>query len=91
MKSVIIKAEKGVIELVLEIIDNKLSNVTITGDFFFHPEDALEELENTLNNSKADLTIIKEKIVNLYAEKKISTPGITLENWLEVFKKAIES
>lgn len=91
MKSVIIKAEKGVIELEMEIIDNKLRNVRITGDFFIHPEQALEELENVLTGVKAEITVIQDKITQLYKNQNITTPGITMENWTELFQKAIES
>ncbi|MFW9923050.1 MAG: lipoate protein ligase C-terminal domain-containing protein [Candidatus Thorarchaeota archaeon] len=91
MKKAILKAEKGVIELELGIQDDFISFLKVTGDFFIYPEEALEILEIKMLTTKLDDNSIREKMSQIYAEENLITPGITIENWVELFMLAINS
>ena len=91
MKKASLKAEKGLIEVELQIADNIITSAKITGDFFIHPEESIEEFEDLLNGLEIDENIIRKKIQELYDLKNISTPGISIDDWIEVLFKAIKS
>lgn len=91
MKKAILKAEKGIIELELNIQTNSISYLKITGDFFIHPEEALEIFETKMLGVKLNESNIREKIAKIYGEENLITPGITIDNWVELFMKAINS
>ncbi|NHK32771.1 MAG: lipoate--protein ligase family protein [Asgard group archaeon] len=91
MKTANLRTKKGVIEVEIILEDGRISKAKITGDFFVYPEEALESLENALVGSTGDEDDINKKISAIYKEKKVSTPGITIDDWLIVIKKALTS
>ncbi len=44
--------------------ENTINWITITGDFFLYPEDALETLESDLIGTKLEREILKQQIDN---------------------------
>ena len=52
-------------------------HIKIGGDFFLHPEESLEDIENVINTSAP--TDLKEKLDRLIEEKKITLVGFTAE------------
>ena len=58
--------------------DSKINKVQITGDFFAHPEDVIEKIENSLRNldvhtSEGDM---QNKIENVIAKTNADIVGI---------------
>ncbi|MEA2071412.1 MAG: lipoate protein ligase C-terminal domain-containing protein [Asgard group archaeon] len=90
MKQAILKAEKGLLEVSIETTSKTLKTIQITGDFFFHPESALEALEAELEDTPLDIKLIREKITNFYKNNNITTPGVTIDDWETVIKKALK-
>ena len=91
MKTASLRTKKGVIEIEILLEDERISQAKITGDFFIYPEEALESLEKALVGSTGDKTELLKKLTAIYTEKKVSTPGITLDDWLNVITKALTS
>lgn len=89
MKSASLRAEKGVIEVELVVEKNIIAEVKITGDFFIYPEEAIEDIEQTLIGSSSNEKDIKASLSQLYQQKSISTPGITIDDWVKVLVLAI--
>ncbi len=89
MKKATHRTQKGLIEIELSIENDCLSSLKITGDFFIYPEEALEIIEQTLTNLKIDQALIEEQITGIYEQHKISTPGITIDDWVTVIMKAV--
>ena len=59
----IYKASGGkMIRLTVDHTDNKIQNITITGDFFLYPEETLEEMEKELRGLEIKEQIIEEKL-----------------------------
>jgi len=48
--------------------DDKISNIMISGDFFLHPEDGIEELEKRLTGTKIDLKALQDIIGNFFCK-----------------------
>ena len=51
--------------------EGKISNIMISGDFFLHPEDGIEELERRLTGTKIDLKTLKDIIKNFFREEYV--------------------
>ena len=89
MKSAKLRAEKGLIEVELSLENQVINSLQITGDFFIHPEEALEEIERTLIGSTTKESELKEKLVQLFKEKGITSPGITADDFTRAILLAI--
>lgn len=91
MKQAIHRAEKGVIEIELDFKDQIITSLKITGDFFIHPEEAIETIENGLKGIKIEEKPLLDKLTKIYQDNSISTPGITINDWIKVIIKAFDS
>jgi hypothetical protein len=91
LRTATLRAAKGVINVTLTLQDNAISNLTITGDFFVYPEEALNELEKALIGCKATEKTIRSKIIEFYESSGISTPGISQNDWVKVLLNAIDT
>ena len=91
MKQAIHRAEKGVIEIELDFKDQVITSVKITGDFFIHPEEAIEIIEDGLKGIKIEDKGLEERLSKINQNNSISTPGITIDDWIIVIVKAFNS
>ncbi len=82
------KAPKGVIKVELELANDAISQVTISGDFFMYPEDALERLEQTLVGVKADRESLLAAVQRFYGSTGAQTPMVEPEHWVEAILRA---
>ena len=82
------KAPKGVIKVELELTDNAISQVSISGDFFMYPEDALERLEEALVGVKADRESLLGAVKLFYSSTGAQTPMVEPEHWVEAILRA---
>ncbi len=56
-----------------------INNISITGDFFAYPEEAIEKMEYELKNTKLEKNILIEKIKNIIQENKIEFIGLNAD------------
>ncbi|MBI4966146.1 MAG: lipoate--protein ligase family protein [Desulfomonile tiedjei] len=78
------KAPGGLIRADFEIREERYSAVALTGDWFCHPRDAIPALESRIEGvSPAELRAVLEEFYN---KNQLETPGIALEDWIEVLK-----
>ncbi|NPE09581.1 MAG: hypothetical protein GNW80_14945 [Asgard group archaeon] len=89
MKKATLRTKKGLIEVEISIEHNRITTLKITGDFFIYPEEALEVIEQELVGIAIDEEQLKNKIEGIYKKQQISTPGITINDWITVILKAI--
>jgi len=82
------KAPKGVIKVELELADDAISQVSISGDFFMYPEEALERLEETLVGIKADRESLLGAVKLFYSSTGVQTPMVEPEHWVEAILRA---
>ncbi|MDY7039588.1 MAG: lipoate--protein ligase [Chloroflexota bacterium] len=76
------KAPGGLIRATVEVKGNRLEGVSLSGDFFCYPEDAISELEAKLEGSP--LEQVEDVLADFYASREIETPGVSVGDWLEV-------
>jgi hypothetical protein len=67
----------------INIKKKKINKINIAGDFFVHPEESIEIIEESLKNVKLEKDLITEKISSVAREKKIVFIGINSENIAE--------
>lgn len=83
------KAPKGLIKVKVTLKDDRISHISISGDFFMYPEDALEKLEKKLIGIKANKGTLLKAIHEFYESTGIQTPMIKPEHWVEAILRAV--
>jgi len=71
-----LKTPGGLIRVTAVNQDGKLSDVHISGDFFFFPATSLLDLEKALENTPVDSESIIELVEKLYKQHAIESPGV---------------
>jgi len=75
------KAPGGLIRSLVTVQDGRFTGVSISGDFFCYPPQAIHQFESALLAKKtSDVASVLE---DFYAEGKIETPGIAPDDWLK--------
>ncbi len=76
------KAPGGLIRADFELREGRFSDVSLSGDFFCFPEEAISLLEARLEGQPIQEAhaLLKE----FYSEKDIETPGIEIYDWMQV-------
>lgn len=76
------KAPGGLIRADVEIMDGRLGEVVLSGDFFCFPQDAVRRLEKALaGKSVGEVGAVLEAF---YWGGGVETPGIKVEDWMQV-------
>jgi len=76
------KAPGGLIRADFEMINDKYAHVSLSGDWFCYPEEAVATLEENLaGKSRAELRSV---LTDFYGQGRVETPGLGLEDWLKV-------
>lgn len=88
MKFAEFKAPKGVIKVELELTDDAISRISLSGDFFMYPEDALERLEQALVGVKARRESLLAAVRRFYSSTGAQTPMVEPEHWVEAILRA---
>ncbi|MDI6642599.1 MAG: lipoate protein ligase C-terminal domain-containing protein [Candidatus Hodarchaeaceae archaeon] len=83
------KAPKGVIKVELELSDDKISRISLSGDFFMYPEEAIEELERALEGVEARKEALLVAVRDFYSLSGAQTPMVEPEHWVEAILRAV--
>ncbi len=78
------KAPGGLLRVLAELRDGRLHGVSLSGDFFCFPSDAVSMLESMLEGARLKEA---EGILKSFSEKA-ETPGVTVSDWLNVLGAA---
>ena len=75
------KAPGGLIRVTMEVKDNHLQGVSISGDFFSYPRDAVGDLESALEGASVDG--LRDVLTSFYDSGEVETPGVTIDDWFK--------
>jgi len=75
------KAPGGLIRATVEVADGQWRYVSLSGDFFCYPHDAIGELEAVLEGTPCEQT--RDVIADFYAQHEIETPGVSVDDWVQ--------
>ncbi len=76
------KAQK-LIRITMRVIDDKIDEISLTGDFFTHPCDALVKIEDALVGAKIDKVGLVERLNIVFSTNGIRIDGATIEDIAE--------
>jgi lipoate-protein ligase A len=71
--------------------DGCLAKVKITGDFFMHPEEAIEGLEEALSGILTTDASIDEAIEGFFGDRTILLIGASPRDFVHVLRLSLES
>ncbi len=77
------KALGGLIRADFEVREGKLCSVSMSGDFFCYPEDAIAQLESMLEGTET--TDIPKVLTAFCSRQDIEIPGVVFDDWIKVF------
>ncbi len=75
------KAPGGLLRCTAELRAGRLSQVSLSGDFFCYPQDSVEALEKMLEGSPLETAA---EVIALFYTGRVETPGVTAADWLAV-------
>jgi len=79
---------KKMIRITMEIANETIKDILISGDFFMIPEDASHKLESALIGTSLDRNELLRKIQNFYDQTSIETSGVDPIDFVDVIMKA---
>ncbi|MEM1514576.1 MAG: lipoate protein ligase C-terminal domain-containing protein [Candidatus Bathyarchaeia archaeon] len=83
------KAEGGkLIKVQMNVENNRISFIKITGDFFMHPEEMIEELEKILVGCVVDEKAVAETIRRFIEEREVTLLGASPEDFAKCIVRA---
>lgn len=73
--------------------DSRINKVQITGDFFMHPEEMVEEIERCFTNEGVDFDniFLKNKIEELIKKNNIMLVGVSADDIIRLVKQAMNA
>lgn len=74
-----------------EVEDGLLSKVKITGDFFMHPEEAIEDFEQLLLGIPIDADEIEDAVKKFFRDRTIDLIGASPADFIHVLKMSLSA
>jgi lipoate-protein ligase A len=74
------KAPGGLIRVTARLRDDTIEDVTISGDFTFHPQHLLEALEMSLHDCRLEADALVETIDSFYRLNGVQSPGVSAQD-----------
>jgi lipoate-protein ligase A len=84
------KAKGGLIRTAEKISEEKIEDISISGDFTFYPKEGLDGLEGSLENVRLNEDRIIERVEAYYEEKKVESPGIESKDIAETILNPVK-
>jgi lipoate-protein ligase A len=84
------KSKGGLIRSFVSTENGNIKDISISGDFFLFPEDALFKMILELKGIPARRGDIERKIQEIYFKETIQSPGTSPADFAEAIMKALE-
>jgi lipoate---protein ligase len=78
------KAQGGLLRAEFLIADGRITEVSISGDFFCFPLDTVARLEQTIEGN--DVNNLKSVLSQFYENQNFELPGVVIADWDNLFK-----
>ncbi len=78
------------VKVTIDVEESKIADIMITGDFFMHPEEEIDNLESHLKGISTDENNVKQAINDFFRTKNVELIGAKPEDLLYVIMKAIK-
>jgi len=87
----VFKAAGGLIRTTIELVDKRINDLLISGDFEFFPREKLAALEEELKGLEIEEKRITEKIEQFYQKYNIQAPGTFPKDFSKTLHLAIQN
>jgi lipoate-protein ligase A len=77
------KARGGLIRTIEEVSEERIEDITISGDFTLFPKEQLMGLEESLEKVSLEEEKIIERVETYYEEKKVESPGVDSKDFAQ--------
>lgn len=77
------------IKVELELANSKISDISISGDFFMYPEESIEKLEQGLRGVEIKKKKLLEAVQKFYSTTRAQTPMVEPKHWVEAILRAV--
>jgi len=78
------KAQGGLLRAEFLLVEGKMADVSISGDFFCFPVDTVARLEKTIEG--IDANDLKSVLTKFYSDRDFEFPGVMITDWENLFK-----
>jgi lipoate-protein ligase A len=78
-KKVLVEDPQGKFLKIQMDFDGEINEIVITGDFFAHPEEAIDELQENLRGVKTNPEEIRRVLEDFFAKRGVHLYGISVE------------
>lgn len=85
------KSKGGLIRSFVILENGKIKDITISGDFFLFPEEAVFRILENLKGTPAKREELLKNIEETYAKENIQSPGTSPVDFTESIMKALEA
>lgn len=85
------KSRGGLIRSFITTENGIIKDITISGDFFLFPEEALFKIIGNLKGAQANREKLRKNIEETYKKENIQSPGTTPSDFTESIMKALEA
>lgn len=76
------KAPGGLIRADFEVMDGRFGGISLSGDFFCFPQEAVSHLEALLKGQLKES--VRTVVARFYEDRQVETPGVTVDDWMQV-------
>ncbi|MEW5913938.1 MAG: hypothetical protein AB1814_15375 [Thermodesulfobacteriota bacterium] len=83
------KAVAGLVRVTLAVVDGRMHDLIITGDFHPSPYGVIKDMEDTLRGAPCSLTVVRQKLEEIYAGPGVELAGIEVQDFVAAFAKAL--
>lgn len=84
VQEVAFKTPGGLVRATARLLDGRIDDVTLSGDFAMLPQSALGALEAALRGTTLEAGVIRARIEEVYGRLAIQSPGLTADDWTNV-------
>ena len=85
------KSRGGLIRSFVFVENGRIKDITISGDFFLFPEEAVFKILDNLKGTPAKREDLLKNIEDTYAKENIQSPGTAPSDFTESIMKALEA
>ncbi len=85
------KSRGGLIRSFVILENGKIKDITMSGDFFLFPEEAVFRILENLKGTPANREELLKNIEETYAKEHIQSPGTSPVDFTESIMKALEA
>ena len=86
-----LKTPGGLIRITARLRENRIDDISISGDFTIFPQSAVSEIETALKGVPADAQAVLAVVRGFYHNRPAQSPGLEPEHWAEAFSSALKA